>query len=72
MDKAAQDIVSCFANFHFITDRLGSGSGFTAYQETLTNAVAYLLHDENTCQLNQMLSKVYREYGKLFWLMVGK
>ncbi|KAI8142498.1 hypothetical protein BJV82DRAFT_669645 [Fennellomyces sp. T-0311] len=60
---AAQDIVSIYANFHFITDHLGSGSGFKAYQDTLTNAVAYLMHEDNACQLNNLLSKAYREYA---------
>ncbi|KAI9262357.1 hypothetical protein BDA99DRAFT_510987 [Phascolomyces articulosus] len=60
---AAQDIVSIFANFQFITDHLGSGSGFKAYQDTITNAVAFLMHDDNACQLNKLISTAYREYA---------
>ncbi|KAG2224556.1 hypothetical protein INT45_004401 [Circinella minor] len=60
---AAQDIISIFANFHFITDHLGSGSGFKAYQDTITNAVAYLMHDDNACQLNNLISTAYQEYA---------
>ncbi|KAF7732104.1 hypothetical protein EC973_006359 [Apophysomyces ossiformis] len=62
---AAQDVVSIYGNFHFITERFGSGSGFKAYQETLTNSVAYLSHGENACQLNKLLSTVYQEYASL-------
>lgn len=61
----AQDILAVYANFQFITDHLGSGSGFKAYQDTLTNAVAYLTHEDGVCQLNMLLSNAYREYGKL-------
>ena len=59
----AQDILAVYANFQFITDHLGSGSGFKAYQDTLTNAVAYLTHEDGVCQLNMLLSTAYREYG---------
>lgn len=61
----AQDILAVYANFQFITDHIGSGSGFKAYQDTLTNAVAYLTHEDGVCQLNMLLSNAYREYGKL-------
>ncbi|KAI9498499.1 hypothetical protein BDB00DRAFT_754847 [Zychaea mexicana] len=35
----------------------------TAYQDTITNAVAYLMHDDNTCQLNKLILRAYREYA---------
>ncbi|ORZ01546.1 hypothetical protein BCR43DRAFT_522379 [Syncephalastrum racemosum] len=60
---AAQDIITVFANFQFITDRLGSGTGFQAYQDTLTNAVAYLMQEDHHCELNHLLSTAYREYA---------
>ncbi|KAI8098471.1 uncharacterized protein BX664DRAFT_309539 [Halteromyces radiatus] len=44
---AAQGILSIYGNLHFINDKLGSANGFQAYQETMTNSVAYLKHDEN-------------------------
>lgn len=61
--NAAQDIISIYANFNFITEHLGDGPGRQAYQETLTNAVAYLLHKDNHCQLNKLLSMAFKEYG---------
>lgn len=60
---AAQDIISVYANFNFITEHLGEGAGRQAYQDTLTNAVAYLLHDDNQCELNRLLSLAFKEYG---------
>lgn len=62
--NAAQDIISIYANFNFITEHLGEGAGKQAYQETLTNAVAYLIHEDNQCQLNRLLSLAFKEYGK--------
>lgn len=62
--NAAQDIISIYANFNFITEHLGEGAGRQAYQETLTNAVAYLIHEDNRCQLNRLLSLAFKEYGK--------
>ena len=61
----AQDIIAIYANFHFITEHLGEGAGRQAYQETLTNAVAYLMHEDNVCQLNKLLSLAFKEYGML-------
>lgn len=61
---AAQDIISVYANLNFINEHLGEGAGRQAYQDTLTNAVAYLLHDDNKCQLNRLLSLAFKEYGK--------
>lgn len=61
---AAQDIISIYANLHFIAEHLGEGLGRQAYQETLTNAVAYLLHEDNRCQLNRLLLLAFKEYGK--------
>ncbi|KAI8060355.1 hypothetical protein BC940DRAFT_312158 [Gongronella butleri] len=60
---AAQGIVSVYANVNFISERLGLGNGFQAYQDTLTNAVAYLKHKENACQLNRLTSLAFKEYG---------
>jgi hypothetical protein len=60
---AAQDIISIYANLNFINENLGEGAGRQAYQDTLTNAVAYLLHDDNKCQLNTLLSLAFKEYG---------
>lgn len=65
LPHAAQDIISIYANLNFITEHLGEGAGRQAYQETLTNAVAYLLHDDNHCQLNKLLSLAFKEYGKV-------
>lgn len=62
--NAAQDIISIYANLNFITEHLGEGAGRQAYQETLTNAVAYLLHADNHCLLNKLLSLAFKEYGK--------
>lgn len=62
--NAAQDIISIYSNLNFITEHLGEGAGRQAYQETLTNAVAYLLHTDNRCQLNKLLSLAFKEYGK--------
>ncbi|KAG0170004.1 hypothetical protein DFQ30_002992 [Apophysomyces sp. BC1015] len=50
-------------------ERFGSGTGFTAYQDTLTNSVAYLTHNQNTCQLNKLLSLAYREYAPQLFTM---
>ncbi|KAG0745993.1 hypothetical protein G6F57_008853 [Rhizopus arrhizus] len=60
---AAQDIISIFANLHFIAQHLGQGAGLQAYQDTLTNTVAYLLHKENQCQLNKLMSVAFKEYA---------
>jgi hypothetical protein len=65
--NAAQDIISIYANFNFITEHLGDGAGRQAYQDTLTNAVAYLLHEDNQCELNKLLSLAFKEYGKHFF-----
>ena len=65
--NAAQDIISIYANFNFITEYLGDGAGRQAYQDTLTNAVAYLLHEDNQCELNKLLSLAFKEYGKYFF-----
>ncbi|CAO3625664.1 unnamed protein product [Cunninghamella blakesleeana] len=61
--NAAQSILSIYGNLNFINERLGSANGFQAYQETLTNSVAYLKHEENSCQLNKLISLAFREYG---------
>ncbi|KAI9487541.1 MAG: hypothetical protein EXX96DRAFT_553687 [Benjaminiella poitrasii] len=61
--NAAQDIISIYANINFITEHLGEGAGRQAYQETLTNAVAYLLYTDNHCQLNRSLSLAFKEYA---------
>ncbi|GAA5795193.1 hypothetical protein HPULCUR_000547 [Helicostylum pulchrum] len=61
--NAAQDIISIYSNLNFITEHLGEGAGRQAYQETLTNAVAYLLHTDNRCQLNKLLSLAFKEYA---------
>lgn len=61
---AAQDIVSIYANLNFINEHLAEGAGRQAYQDTLTNAVAYLLHEDNRCQLNRLLTLAFKEYGK--------
>ncbi|CAO3622300.1 unnamed protein product [Mucor hiemalis] len=63
LPNAAQDIISIYANFNFITEHLGEGAGKQAYQETLTNAVAYLIHEDNHCQLNRLLSLAFKEYA---------
>lgn len=63
VSNAAQDIISIYANFNFITEHLGEGAGRQSYQETLTNAVAYLLHKDNHCQLNKLLSLAFKEFG---------
>ncbi|KAI8075749.1 hypothetical protein BDF21DRAFT_453762 [Thamnidium elegans] len=63
ISNAAQDIISIYANLNFITEHLGEGAGRQAYQETLTNAVAYLLHEDNHCQLNKLLSLAFKEYA---------
>lgn len=55
---AAENIVSVYANLHFITERLGS---FKAYQDNLTNAVAYLTQEKK--KLNNLISQAYKEYG---------
>ncbi|ORZ05842.1 hypothetical protein BCR42DRAFT_427873 [Absidia repens] len=60
---AVQGILSIYANLNFINEKLGSANGFQAYQETLTNSVAYLKHDDNKCQLNKLMSLAFREYG---------
>ncbi|KAI8393813.1 uncharacterized protein BYT42DRAFT_552311 [Radiomyces spectabilis] len=60
---SAQDILSIYANLQFVTDKLGSGTGFQAYQDTLTNAVAYLTHEDHLCQLNRFISLAFREYA---------
>ncbi|CAO3617403.1 unnamed protein product [Cunninghamella echinulata] len=60
---AAQSILSIYGNLNFINEKLGSANGFQAYQETLTNSVAYLKHDDNNCQLNKLISLAFREYG---------
>lgn len=65
--NAAQDIISIYANLNFITEHLGEGAGRQAYQETLTNAVAYLIHEDNRCQLNRLLSLAFKEYGKIMF-----
>lgn len=59
----AQSIISIYGNLNFINEKLGSANGFQAYQETLTNSVAYLKHDDNNCQLNKLISLAFREYG---------
>ncbi|CEP12824.1 hypothetical protein [Parasitella parasitica] len=70
--NAAQDIISVYANFHFITEHLGEGAGREAYQDTLTNAVAYLLHDDNRCELNRLLALAFREYAPSKFVHNGK
>lgn len=60
---AAQDIIAIYANLNYMTEHLGEGVGRQAFQETLTNAVAYLLHDP--CQLNRLLSNAFKEFGIL-------
>ncbi|KAG1115966.1 hypothetical protein G6F42_013814 [Rhizopus arrhizus] len=69
---AAQDIISVYANFNFITEHLGEGAGRQAYQDTLTNAVAYLLHDNNQCELNKLLSLAFKEYAPAKFVHDGK
>ncbi|KAF1797372.1 hypothetical protein V8B55DRAFT_1516668 [Mucor lusitanicus] len=69
---AAQDIISVYANFNFITEHLGEGAGRQAYQDTLTNAVAYLLHDDNQCELNRLLSLAFKEYAPSKFVHDGK
>ncbi|KAI8646413.1 hypothetical protein BD408DRAFT_410188 [Parasitella parasitica] len=70
--NAAQDIISVYANFHFITEHLREGAGREAYQDTLTNAVAYLLHDDNQCELNRLLSLAFKEYAPSKFVYDGK
>jgi hypothetical protein len=65
VSHAAQDIIAIYANLNYITEHLGDGAGRQAYQDTLTNAVAYLLHQDNQCELNKLLSLAFKEYGKL-------
>ncbi|CAO3658000.1 unnamed protein product [Rhizopus stolonifer] len=60
---AAQDIISIFANLNFISQHLPQGAGLQAYQDTLTNTVAYLLQKENRCMLNRLISVAFKEYG---------
>ncbi|KAI8885472.1 hypothetical protein K501DRAFT_245947 [Backusella circina FSU 941] len=61
---AAQDIISIYGNLHFITEQVeGGGAGVEAYQDTLTNAVAYLLHKDHQCQLDRFISLAFKEYG---------
>jgi hypothetical protein len=62
--NAAQDTLSIFANLHFITHHLGQGAGRQAYQDTLTNVVAYLLQPDHQCQLNRLLSSAFKEYSQ--------
>lgn len=62
---SAQDIVLSFANLNFITDRLGSASGFQAYQNTLSAAVTFLRTDTQVSVLNEMMRSAFREYCKL-------
>ncbi|KAG2205621.1 hypothetical protein INT46_003448 [Mucor plumbeus] len=70
--NAAQDIISIYANFNFITEYLGDGAGRQAYQDTLTNAVAYLLHEDNQCELNKLLSLAFKEYAPSKFVHDGK
>ncbi|KAI7900459.1 uncharacterized protein BX663DRAFT_517699 [Cokeromyces recurvatus] len=72
VSNAAQDIISTYANLNFITEHLGEGAGRQAYQETLTNAVAYLLHEDNHCQLNKLLSSAFKEYAPSQYSHNGK
>jgi hypothetical protein len=62
--NAAQDIISIYGNLHFITEQVEGGAGVEAYQDTLTNSVAYLLHKDHQCQLDRFMSLAFKEYGK--------
>lgn len=64
LPHVAQDIISINANLYFITQHLEDGAGRQAYQDTLTNAVAYLMQSESHCRLNKLLSLAFRDYGK--------
>ncbi|KAI9027343.1 hypothetical protein CLU79DRAFT_741460 [Phycomyces nitens] len=59
---AAQNSIYLYANLHFITEHLGTSTGFQAYQDTLTNTVSYLTHKDNVCKLNHVLKNGYKEY----------
>ncbi|KAI8083230.1 uncharacterized protein B0P05DRAFT_570584 [Gilbertella persicaria] len=61
--NAAQHTISIYSNLNFITQHLGEGAGRQAYQETLTNAVGYLLLEDHRCQLNRLLSLAFKEYA---------
>ncbi|KAL0094080.1 hypothetical protein F4703DRAFT_1924801 [Phycomyces blakesleeanus] len=60
---AAQNAINLYANLHFITEHLGTNTGFQAYQDTLTNAVSYLTHEDNVCKLNYVLKNAYKDYA---------
>ncbi|GAB5593923.1 hypothetical protein Unana1_08823 [Umbelopsis nana] len=63
VDSAAQHIVVSFANLNFITDFLGTASGFQAYQNTLAAAVTFLKTDCQVDALNEMMRSAFREYS---------
>lgn len=52
-----------FANLNFITDFLGTASGFQAYQNTLAAAVTFLKTDCQVDALNEMMRSAFREYS---------
>ncbi|KAI8982120.1 hypothetical protein BDF20DRAFT_865035 [Mycotypha africana] len=60
---AAQDIVSIYANLNFVTEHLPEGQGRQAYEDIMTNAVAYLLNKENSCELNRLISLAFKDYA---------
>ncbi|KAI9279631.1 hypothetical protein BY458DRAFT_487868 [Sporodiniella umbellata] len=64
---SAQNVISIFANLNFISQHLPQGAGLQAYQDTLTNTVAYLLQKENECKLNRLMSTAFREYAGSFY-----
>ncbi|OBZ82587.1 hypothetical protein A0J61_09363 [Choanephora cucurbitarum] len=63
LPDAAQDILAIYANLHFMTQFVEEGAGRQAYQDTLMNAVAYLMLPEHHCQLNKFVSMGFKEYA---------
>ncbi|KAI8985907.1 hypothetical protein BDB01DRAFT_786808 [Pilobolus umbonatus] len=63
LPHAVQDILSIYANLNFIVEHFGEGAARQAYQDILTNSVAFLLLEDNHCQLNKFLSTAFKEYA---------